>query len=181
MSGSQVWASEGAGGPGGGWGLRPASCSSFLPRAPSALGGLSSRGTARGRGTRVPLTTAGSWADGSAGRLWGGQPRGRLAPGWSAPRMSPATAEGGGSPCGLGGGDMTPSLSPPRELSPEPVLAEGLERNWAPLWAVTGWLRRVAVNDLEVGGGGDWGWPGLRHCSRLCVGWVGGKAVGPPV
>ena len=50
---------------------------------------------------------------------------------------------------------MTPSLSLPQELSPEPVLAEGLERNWAPLWAVMGWFRRVAVNNLGVGGGGD--------------------------
>ena len=85
--------------------------------------------------------------------------------GWSAPQTSgpgvvspwtsPAAAEGGGTPCGPGGGDMTPSLSLPQELSLEPILAEGLERNWAPLWAVTGWLRRVTVNDLGIGGGGD--------------------------
>ena len=38
------------------------------------------------------------------------------------------------------------------------------------------------MNDLGVGGGGDWGRPGLRHCSGLHVGWVGGAMAvcGPP-
>ena len=59
------------------------------------------------------------------------------APGWSALRTSPAAAEGGGSPCGSGGGDVTPSLPPPWEFCPESLLAEDLEKDWAPLWAIT--------------------------------------------
>ena len=131
------------------------------------LGGLSSRGVVQGRGTRAAVTTPGFWANSSAGRPRGGQPwvvgarggqpgsrrgpgRSALwssgpgavspvdrAPGWSALRTSPAAAEGGGSPCGSGGGDVTPSLSPPWEFCPESLLAEDLEKDWAPLWAIT--------------------------------------------
>lgn len=61
-------------------------------------------------------------------------PRGeRWALGRSALRMLPAAAEGSGCLCELGGGDMTPPLSPPRELSPESLLAEDLEKDPAPL------------------------------------------------
>lgn len=64
---------------------------------------------------------------------WGGQPCGCRAPGRSALRMLPAAAEGSGCLCESGGGDMTPPLSPPRELSPESLLAEDLEKDPAPL------------------------------------------------
>ena len=114
-------------------------------------GGLSSRGTARGRGTRAPVTTPGFWADRSGGVTTvgpgvvspadvgpqGGQPCGCRAPGWSALRTSGPRVVGPVD-VGLWGGRLAPGWSALWTSSPGvvgPVDVGPWGGRWAPGWS----------------------------------------------